>query len=663
MATLITKIAFYPPHQRRTNVTPMTLPRLFLTAFMCCVLGVSNVSAASIDDAHAAYKRSDYAQAITLYSSLAEQGNVDAQHSLGVMYYNGQGVPHDAKESFKWYMLAAEQGNVKSQAAISSMYFIGQGVTQNYQEAMKWWRLSVEQGFEVSIAYLKHLASISKPHSSSLEGFTQSAVDDAKSSYENGDYRQALKILTPLAEKGIATAQYDIAGMYENGEGVTQNYQEALKWYRLAAEQGNTKAIAHLKILEAILATQNTAPQESRSKQPHQLVGFKTDTKQAEQIRTKTYAQSLEQLRQSSRSVTDSASSQERVSPPRLILKSSTPNPDGSVELSGRVISDARISKILINGEPLKVPLTKDGSFKVNQRLTTDTRVYRLSVVNEFGQKTNAEITVEHAVTQYIKKVVPLNPRKLKSKANPNAVALIIGIEAYSRLPQAQYAASDANHFYDYASQSMGIPLHKIKLLTDTKANRIDLLLAMRNWMKTEIINGKSDVYIFFAGHGLASTDGSKIHLLASDSHLDLLDETSILRDDLIASANGAKTITIFLDTCYSGGTRTNETLLTDARPIAILPDMNALPSNVTVLSAASGSQLSSAYEAAQQGLFSYWLMKGLEGDADANQDKKITTGELNNYVAKQVIPMAQRRNRQQEPELRGDSTRVLVSY
>ena len=189
------------------------------------------------------------------------------------------------------------------------------------------------------------------------------------------------------------------------------------------------------------------------------------------------------------------------------------------------MISDARISEISINGESLKVPFAKNGSFKVNQRLTTDTRVYRLSVMGEFGQKTNAEINVEHAVTRHIKNVAPLNPRKLKLKENPNAVALIIGIEDYSRLPQAQYAASDASHFYDYASQSMGIPLHKIKLLTDTKANRIDLLLAMRNRMKTEIVNGKSDVYIFFAGHGLASTDGSKVHLLTSDSHLDLLDE------------------------------------------------------------------------------------------------------------------------------------------
>jgi hypothetical protein len=55
--------------------------------------------------------------------------------------------------------------------------------------------------------------------------------------------------------------------------------------------------------------------------------------------------------------------------------------------------------------------------------------------------------------------------------------------------------------------------------------------------------------------------------------------------------------------------------------------------------------------------------MKGLEGDADANKDKKITAGELHEYVSKNVGPMAQRRNRQQDPQLIGDSTRVIVSY
>jgi hypothetical protein len=381
-------------------------------------------------------------------------------------------------------------------------------------------------------------------------------------------------------------------------------------------------------------------------------------TQQEEQVNIKATRKTEQPKRIAARTETP-----ERASPPKLIFKSSVPKSDGTVELSGRVISDASISEVSINGRALEVSLGNDNSFKITRLPPMGVVTsYRLSVSDEYGQKVEKEINVERAAIQYAEQVAPLNPRKLKAQTNPNAVALIIGIEAYSRLPQAQYADSDATHFYDYANQSLGVPPHKIKLLTDTKANRIDLLLAMRSWMKTEV-NGKSDVYIFFAGHGLASADGSKTYLLPADGDRDLLDETSILRDDLIASAKGAKTITMFLDTCYSGGTRTNEILLADARPIAIVPDKSALPPNVTVLAAASGSQLSSTYEAAQQGLFSYWLMKGLEGDADANKDKKITTGELHEYVAKQVGPMAQRRNRQQDPQLMGDSTRVLVSY
>ena len=348
--------------------------------------------------------------------------------------------------------------------------------------------------------------------------------------------------------------------------------------------------------------------------------------------------------------------------PPQLIFNSSPPKSDGSIELSGRVTSNVSLSEVTINGRALEVGLATNGSFNVTRNAPIGVTIYRLSVVDEYGQKASAEIKVEREVTQNIEEFTPLNPRKLNAQANPNAVALIIGVESYLSLPQAQYADSDATHFYDYANQSLGVPPNKIKLLTDSKANRTELLKAMRSWMRTEV-NGKSDVYIFFAGHGLASADGSKTYLLPADGDRDLLDETSILRDDLIASAKGAKTITMFLDTCYSGGTRTNELLLADARPIAIVPDKSALPLNVTVLAAASGTQLSSTYEAAQQGLFSYWLMKGLEGDADANKDKKITTGELHEYIARQVGPMAQRRNRQQDPQLMGDSTRVLVSY
>ena len=520
-------------------------------------------------------------------------------------------------------------------------------------------------------------------------------IDDAGAAYDTYDDAKAIRILRPLAERGDVVAQYNLGVMYYRGRGVVQNDQEAVRLWKLAASQGNASAQYNLGWLyyggkvdkddKEVLKWYRLSSGRGYA-YPRDIIGWvykspamdaaaqeatpnrrstsiKTNREINQSNQTETPKKVLQHSSNSNWQPVDSHQPHQRVSPPKLVFDASAPKSDGTVELSGRVIGDASIYDISINGRTLEVPLTKDGSFKVIRGLQIGVvTTYRLSVMDEYGQRVEKEINVERAAVQYAEQVAPLNPRKLKAQANPNAVALIIGIEAYSRLPQAQYADSDATHFYDYANQSLGVPPNKIKLLTDTKANRVDLLQAMRSWMKTEV-NGKSDVYIFFAGHGLASADGSKTYLLPADGDRDLLEETSILRDDLIASAKGAKTITMFLDTCYSGGTRTNELLLADARPIAIVPDKSALPLNVTVLAAASGTQLSSTYEAAQQGLFSYWLMKGLEGDADANKDKKITTGELHEYVARQVGPMAQRRNRQQDPQLMGDSTRVLVSY
>ena len=441
-------------------------------------------------------------------------------------------------------------------------------------------------------------------------------------SYETGrntpqNSQLALVRYRSAAEMGSIEAQYKVLMYYET-RGIIHDYQDALKWYRLAAASGIELAKEALKRPEMISA----ASDSKKLQEPNQSTNL-----------------------------------------PTLVFNSSTHSSDGSVELSGRVISNASISEISINGRSLEVPLSKNGSFRVIRRLPVGATTYRLNVVDEFGQRAEASVTAERTIVQYVDEAVPLDPRKMNAKVNPNAIALIVGVESYSSLPPAQYADSDASHFYDYANQALGVPTNKIKLLTNAKATRADLLMAMKSWMRAEIVFGGSDVYIFFAGHGLANADGSKTYLLPTDGRRELLDETSILSDDLIASAKGAKTITLFLDTCYSGGTRTNEALLADARPIAIVPDMKALPSNVTVLAAASGAQLSSTYEAAQQGLFSYWLMKGLEGDADTNKDKKITAGELHEYVARQVGPMAQRRNRQQDPQLMGDSTRVLVSY
>jgi len=68
------------------------------------------------------------------------------------------------------------------------------------------------------------------------------SYDDAIDAYNSGDYATALKLLQPLADQDDADAQTSLGEMYDSGEGVAQNFGEALKWYRLAATQGDDDA-------------------------------------------------------------------------------------------------------------------------------------------------------------------------------------------------------------------------------------------------------------------------------------------------------------------------------------------------------------------------------------------------------------------------------------
>ena len=79
----------------------------------------------------------------------------------------------------------------------------------------------------------------------------------------------------------------------------------------------------------------------------------------------------------------------------------------------------------------------------------------------------------------------------------------------------------------------------------------------------------------------------------------------------------------------------------------------------MTVFSAAGMKQTVKTLAEAQHGLFSYYLMKGIEGPADGDKDKKITAGELHQYVLANVSRLQQN----QTPELQGDAKKVLVRW
>jgi len=255
-----------------------------------------------------------------------------------------------------------------------------------------------------------------------------------------------------------------------------------------------------------------------------------------------------------------------------------------------------------------------------------------------------------------------LNPSGKRVKSNKNALALIIGVADYQRTPaKAAYADKDAQTFYDYAMLKLGIPAGNIKELVNVKAGRVDVSLAIKDWIARSTKQGQSDIYVFFAGHGLANQSGEEMYLLPYDGSPRLLEDSAISRERLFAdiSAANPRSVTVFLDTCYSGTTRGTDMLIA-SRPIAIRALEQSIPDNFTVMTAAAGDQTAKPLEEAKHGMFSYFLMKGMEGEADANNDNEITAGELHSYVQTNVI---QQSSGSQTPELQGDADRVLVRF
>jgi len=159
----------------------------------------------------------------------AEQEHAWAQRNLGVMYYDGNGVPQDYTEAAKWYRKAAEQGLDDAQNYLGVLYENGEGVSKDTAKAAELYRKAAEQGH---VHAQNNLALLYQAG----EGVPQ-------------DYTEAAKWYRKAAEQGLDDAQNNLALLYQNGEGVPQDYTEAAKWYQKAAEQGNADAQNYLGIL------------------------------------------------------------------------------------------------------------------------------------------------------------------------------------------------------------------------------------------------------------------------------------------------------------------------------------------------------------------------------------------------------------------------------
>ena len=231
----------------------------------------------------AAYKRGHYEMAIYDFEQRAVQGDPVAQFCLAFMYKHGKGVPPDPQKAIEWYTKAAKQGYVLAQNDLGVMYeCIGARALLSGEEsgieiltiALRWIHEAANQGNAVAqfnAALMCRLGVVLSSFTDATRAielprlivdWNEKAVEqnyppaqyELAEIYRAGlwgvvkDSEKALELFTKAAtpnlgeaspyKKGYAPAQHNLATMYAIGNGVEQNFPEALKWFQKAAEQG-----------------------------------------------------------------------------------------------------------------------------------------------------------------------------------------------------------------------------------------------------------------------------------------------------------------------------------------------------------------------------------------------------------------------------------------
>ena len=182
----------------------------------------------------------DYEKALEWFRKAAKQGYEIAQYSLGMMYYNGDGIPkRDYKAAIEWFYKAAEQEYVHAQYVLGDMYYNGHGIPKkDYITAYVWFSLAVEQGHEDAHKSLDDM--IKNKKIDPVDAETQNSIGVT---YHNGekvprDYEKAIEWYHKAAEQEYVYAQYNLGLIYKE----KKDYRTAYGWYHKAANQGYADA-------------------------------------------------------------------------------------------------------------------------------------------------------------------------------------------------------------------------------------------------------------------------------------------------------------------------------------------------------------------------------------------------------------------------------------
>ncbi len=258
---------------------------------------------------------------------------------------------------------------------------------------------------------------------------------------------------------------------------------------------------------------------------------------------------------------------------------------------------------------------------------------------------------------------------------NKYGVAVIVGNQNYEdRIPDVEFAANDADLFKRFIIGVLGYDADNIIDLRD--ATQADLQGAFGNerthegklWRYLDP-RGRSDVTVFYSGHGVPGLKDKRGYLLPVDADPDAPEINGYPIDTLFANLSRleARSVSVYLEACFSGDSQKGM-LVRSVSGITISPKFpKEQSSQMTILTAAKGDQVASWDNKAKQGLFTRHLLDGLYGAADTgdygNNDGKIDVAEIQAYLDEQMTRAARREyGRHQNAWIQGTGNTVLAS-
>jgi len=263
----------------------------------------------------------------------------------------------------------------------------------------------------------------------------------------------------------------------------------------------------------------------------------------------------------------------------------------------------------------------------------------------------------------------------LLRKKNKNAVAVIVGNRDYAEgLPKVDYAVRDADAFKAFLTGALGYDGENIVDLRDATKAQMETAFGNerthegRLWRYLDP-QGKSDVMVFYSGHGVPGLKDRRGYLLPVNADANSPEINGYPIDLLLENLAKleARSIAVFLDACFSGNSAKGM-LINATSGITISARMpEQTHGNLVVLSAAKGDQVASWDTEAKHGLFTRYLMEALYGKADSAEygdgDGKVTLAEVKSYLDDRMTRRARRLwGRHQNADMRGDGATVLAA-